>query len=245
MDEFKNTLDQLKDSSGEMKSNLHILDEIIPIEEQMKYFKYSEYIHSKRGDDQNDYRYFIHKLFSPDIEIEDRRYYLTILAGIADVAAYRAIETYRQCPLEPELSNWSAMALVENKILLDAELSGEKQFFVSTGLGGQDGMLRFFTVIASSDRTDFSDFQIEMINKELMFAFDRNSIVLEEISVHGNYLTLMLLCDLKHDIRSIINDVISECNDLGYFIDPKFILTNLKKIKNSDIERMLNRKIES
>ena len=134
MDKFDKILSQLRDSSGEMKSNMHMLNEIVPVEEQMKYFQYSKYIQSQDANMQPDRNYMIGRLFSPGINIEDKRYYLSALAAIADVAAYRAIETYHSSPLESELSNWSALALAESKILLDADLSGEKQFFVSTGL---------------------------------------------------------------------------------------------------------------
>lgn len=239
MDQFNKTLDQLKDSSGEIKSNLHILDEIIPIEEQIKYFQYSDYVHADRISQQMDQHIIVDKLFSPNIELEDRRYYLTLLAGFVDVAAYRAIETYHHNPLEPELSNWSAMALIENKVLLDADLSGEQQYFVSTGLGGQDGKLRFFSILASSDRSNLNELQKELLTRELKFAFERNDILLEEMEMKGNYVRIMLLCDLKHDVRQIIKNVILECNELGHFIDTKFILTNLRKIEDVDIEKML------
>ena len=244
MNQFDKTLNQLKESSGEMKSNLHILDEIIPIEEQMKYFQYSEQVHKDRVDQELDQDFIVEKLSSLDVDLEDRRYYLTLLAGFVDVAAYRAIEAYRQNPLEPELSNWSAMALIENKVLLDADLSGEQQYFVSTGLGGQDGMLRFFSILASSDRSNFSELQKEILYRELKFAFERNDILSEEIEIKGNYVKITLLSDLKHNVRHIMREVVSECNSLGHFIDPKFILTNLKKIEDSDIETMLQDKSE-
>lgn len=244
MDQFDKTLDQLKNSSGEIKANLHILDEIIPIEEQMKYFQYSKYVNSEKRQADLDINYLIAKLFTPNVELEDKRYYLTILAGMVDVASYRAIEAYHKNPLEPELTHWSALALVESKVLLDTELSEEKQYFVSTGLGGHDGKLRFFSVIASSDFTDFTLFQKVTLIKEIKFAFNENDIELEELIDRDNYLKMTFLCDMNTDLRRIIAKAIEEGNLLGGFINEKFILTNLKKIGDADIQKMLHKSNE-
>ncbi|SHF32248.1 hypothetical protein [Dysgonomonas macrotermitis] len=242
MDKFDKILNQLKDASGDMKANMHMLNEIVPVEEQMKYFQYSKYVQSQDTSMQPDRNYMIGRLFTPNVNIEDKRYYLSALAIIADVAAYRAIETYHSSPLEPELANWSALALTESKILLDADLSGEKQFFVSTGLGGRDGKLRYFSVIASKDRTPFTDFQKETILKELKFAYEASEIEVESIDFKGNYLKVFLLCDLKHDPRSYTEEAIKECNDMGDFVDKRFLLTNVKLIKDSEIEELLEKK---
>lgn len=242
MDKFDKILSQLRDSSGEMKSNMHMLNEIVPVEEQMKYFQYSKYIQSQDASMQPDRNYMIGRLFSPGVNIEDKRYYLSALAGVADVAAYRAIETYHSSPLEYELTNWSALALAESKILLDADLSGEKQFFVSTGLGGKNGKLRYFSVIASEDRSDFTDFQIETIRKELEFAYDTSEVEIESIDFKGNYVKMFLLCGLKYDPRICTEQAIKECNEMGSFVDKRFLLTNVKLINDTDIKELLERK---
>lgn len=242
MKEFEKMLNQLRDSSGELKANMHLLNEIVPVEEQMKYFEFSKYVQSNKDNRGIDRNYLIAKLFTPEIDIEDRRYYLSALAGIVDVAAYRAIETYHSSPLEPELANWSAMALAESKILLDADLSGEKQFFVSTGLGGKNGKLRYFSVIASLDRTDFNDFQKETLLRELQFAFKTHNIEVESIEIKTNYLKIYLFCGLSQDGHICIENAIKECNEMGHFVDDQFLLTNVRKIEDPEIEELLNRK---
>lgn len=242
MKEFEKMLNQLRDSSGELKANMHLLNEIVPVEEQMKYFEYSKYVQSNKDSAGLDRNYLIAKLFTPEIDIEDRRYYLSALAGMVDIGAYRAIETYHSSPLEPELASWSAMALAESKILLDADLSGEKQFFVSTGLGGKDGKLRYFSVIASADRSDFNNFQKETLFRELQFAFKALNIEVENIEIRNNYLKMFLLCGLSQDGHECIEKAIKECNEMGHFVDEQFLLTNVKKIEDSEIEELLKRK---
>ncbi|MFV0468701.1 MAG: hypothetical protein ACK5MK_07230 [Dysgonomonas sp.] len=241
MDNFDDILNQLRDSSGDLKANMHMLNEIVPVEEQIKYFQYSKRIQSDKTKDVFDKHFLIARLFTPEVDVEDKRYYLTCLAGLIDIAAYRAIETYHKSPLESELANWSALALVESRILLDSELSGEKQFFVSTGLGGRDGKLRFFSVLASKDRMDFTEFQSEMILRELQFSFECNKIEMEKIEVKNNYVKMFILCDLNHNARKAIENVVKECNELGEFLDTKFIITNIKYIEDHEIENLLNK----
>lgn len=241
MKEFEKMLNQLRDSSGELKANMHLLNEIVPVEEQMKYFEYSKYVQSNKDNMSFDRNYLIAKLFTPEVDVEDRRYYLSALAGVVDVAAYRAIETYHSSPLESELANWSAMALAESKILLDAEFSGEKQFFVSTGLGGKNGKLRYFSVIASSDRSDFNEFQRETLLRELQFAFTTHNIEVESIEIKTNYLKIYLFCGLSQDGHICIEDALKECNEMGHFADDQFLLTNVRKIEDSEIEALLKR----
>ena len=242
MDDFDSIINQLKDSSGELKHNLHVLEEIIPIEEQMRYFEYSKRIRAEHEYVNRDY--LIARLFSPDVdEIEDKRYCLSMLAGLIDIAAYRCIETYHSSPLEPELANWSALALMESRILLDSDLSGEKQFLVSTGLGGMKGMLRFFVVVATKNRTDFTELQYEVVNREFNFGFNHENIVIEDFSIKNNYFKIILLSGLNHDLKVIIRDIVAECNELGDFLDSKFLLTNVRLFQDSEIEKLLqNRK---
>lgn len=241
MDNFDQIMNQLKDSAGEFRSNIHLLDKIVPVEEQIEYFQYSKYLQSDKLNNKLNRDFLIAKLFTPEVELEDRRYYLSLLAGIVDVAAYRAIETYYSSPLEPELANWSAMALVESKILLDTDFSGEKQFFVSTGLGGKNSKLRFFTVIATLDRSDFTDFQKETLFRELKFNFEHNNIELETSQIRNNYVTMLILSDFNHDARVSIEQVIDECNEYGSYLDPRFLLTNMKQLEDSNIEELLSK----
>lgn len=239
MDKSNNIFQQLKEISGDIKFNMHMLDEIVPVEEQMKYFEYSKYVKSQQVNQSIDRNYMIAKLFSPDVDIEDKRFYLSSLATYIDVASFRAIETYHKCPLDIELTNWSALALAESKLALNAELSGEKQFFVSTGLGGKDGMLRYFCILAKKDRSEFAKLERKILEDELIFSFEKDNILIECLDFKSNYLKLFILCDLNKDPYDKIESVIKECNEVGDFIDQKFLLTNVKIIADDEIVKVL------
>src|SRR5690606_18429017 len=81
--------------------SFHILEDLVPLEEQMDYFRYFERLRSENNPFVRDEEIAI--LFSPDESIERKKRSLSLLASIPDVSADRSIETYHSSPLEPEL----------------------------------------------------------------------------------------------------------------------------------------------
>lgn len=241
MDRFDEIINKLKDSSGALKQNFHLLEEIIPLEEQMKYFEYSQRVRDEKDYVNRDF--LVARLFAPDLDVEERRYNLSMLAGLIDIAAYRALETYHSSPLEAELAHWSALALIESRMLINTDLSGEKQLLVSTGLGGSNGMLRFFAIVASKDRSDFSELQQSIIDREFKFAFEKNEIIVEMFELKHNYLKILLLSGLSNDLRKIFENAILECNQLGDFLDERFMLTNVRQFDDQQIDDLLKEKL--
>lgn len=229
---------KLVDLQKENKSHLHILEETIPVNEQFYYFDFSKKIRENE-DEHIDRNYLVSILFTPGLLIDEKRKSLSLLAGIPDVAAYRAIETYHSSPLEAELANWSAMALVESRILLNTELTGEQQIFVSTGLGGRDGKLRYFFVVASIGNQPYTAFQNDIIEREFRFQFNLSGIELEKEDKQEHYYTYVVLADLAIDMKDIVDGIIKECNEYGNFIQPESMITNTKILSKEEIEKNL------
>jgi hypothetical protein len=220
------------------KSHLHILEETIPVSEQFEYFNFSKKLRENE-DEYINRNYLIALLFTPESLIEEKQKCLSLLAGIADVAAYRAIETYHSSPLEPELANWSAMALVESRILLNTDLTGEQQIFVSTGLGGHDGKLRYFFVVASKGNLPYTALQSKIIEREFRFQLNLSGIEIEKEENEVYYFTYIVLADLVVDIKDVVDATIKECNQYGSFIRPESMITNTKILSKEEIERHL------
>lgn len=227
---------KLVDLVKENKSHLHILEETIPVDEQFEYFKSSKQVREEYNEN-IDRNYLVSLLLTPDLDIEEKKKCLSLLAGIPDVAAYRVIETYHSSPLEPELAHWSAMALVESRILINSELTGEQQIFVSTGLGGHNGMLRYFFAISSKENIPFTELQSEIIEREFRFQFDKQNIVIERIEDEKTYVTYLVLAEIELDIKSIVESVVRECNEYGHFIQSKVLITNTKILSKDEIQR--------
>lgn len=217
--------------------SFHILEDLVPIEEQMEYFRYFEKLRKEDAPFVRDEEVSI--LFSPHETPERKKRSLSLLASIPDVGAYRSIETYHSSPLEPELLHWSSMALVNSRIVLSSDLSGQQQIYISSGLGGHDKKLRFFALFASADRQDFTDLQREIVEREFTFQLEQADVTVEKFDLKANYFTILMLFPFDKDVKTSLNAAVDECNQYGNFLDPKFLFTNVKVLSEGEIEKLL------
>ncbi len=220
--------------------SFHILEDLVPIEEQMDYFRYFDRLRRENNPFVRDEEVAV--LFSPDESIERKKRSLTLLASIPDVGAYRSIETYHSSPLEPELLNWSSMALVSSRIVLSSDLSGHQQVYISSGLGGHDKKLRFFALFTTQERQAFSDLQREIVEREFIFQLQKADVVIEQFEIRENYFTILMLFSFDKDAKSSLNAAVAECNQYGNFLDPKFLFTNVKVLSEKEITHLLEKK---
>ncbi|MDR0864844.1 MAG: hypothetical protein LBO74_07930 [Candidatus Symbiothrix sp.] len=221
-----------------LKGNLHVLETTVPVEKQMEYFRYSENVRERSGKETVEKQ--IGVLNSIDSTPDEMKYAMTFLAISGDVKAYRALETYNKEP-NNYLTDWAALSLLQAKITLESEFSDEKQVFISTGLGGKDSKLRFYTFFKSNKLKPFSDYQRDLIEKEFSFTVQKYHGILEELQIESNYFTLLFLIELEVDIKNMMKNTVAECNEYGNFINPNFIITNVKVFSPEDIRRELKK----
>lgn len=217
--------------------SFHILEDLVPVEVQMEYFRYFERLRRENEPFMRDEE--VSLLFSPDATIERKKRSLTLLASIPDVSAYRSIETYHSSPLEPELTHWSSMALVSSRIILSSYLSGQQQVYISSGLGGHGKKLRFFAVFTTTERQPFTDLQREIVTREFSFQLEQADVVIEKFETKENYFTIQLLFTFDKDAKSILDAAVHECNQYGNFLDTKYLFTNVKVLNDREIESLL------
>src|SRR5690554_4413162 len=220
--------------------SFHILEDLVPIEEQMEYFRYFDKLRRENNTFNRDEEVSI--LFSPDESIERKKMSLTLLASIPDVGAYRSIETYHSSPLDPDLSHWSSMALVSSRIVLSSDLSGQQQIYISSGLGGQDKKLRFFSLFTTIDRQPLTDLQKEIVTREFTFQLEKADVIIEKFEIKANYFTIQILFAFDSDARSCLDAAVNECNQYGNFLDKKFLFTNVKVLSEAEINNLLEKK---
>jgi hypothetical protein len=219
--------------------SFHILEELVPIEEQMDYFRYFARLRKENNPFVRDEEVAI--LFSPDESIERKKRSLTLLASIPDVGAYRSIETYHSSPQEPELLHWSSMALVSSRIVLSSDLSGQQQVYISSGLGGHDKKLRFFALFTTNNRQELTDLQKEIVEREFFFQLQKEEVVIEQFEMKAKYFTFLMLFPFDRDVKSSLNAAITECNQYGNFLDKKFLFTNVKVLNEKEIDILLQK----
>ena len=242
MSEHDDLLERLRHTLDEQGvDSFHILEDLVPLEIQMDYFKYFDNLRRENPSFDRDKE--INNLFSSEDDIERKKKSLILLASIPDVKAYRAIETYHSSPVNTQLTNWSSMALVNSRIVLTSDLSGQQQVYISSGLGGQDKKLRFFALFTTNHGQEFTELQKEMIEREFTFHLKTANVLIEKFEIKNNYFTILLLFPFDEDIKSRLNSAVEECNQYGNFLDTKFLFTNVKILNEEEIEILLKKKI--
>ena len=232
LDKFRTTINNRGIDS------FHVLEELVPIEEQMEFFKFFDDLKLKGTKFVRDSE--IEMLFSPDVSVERKKESLVLLSSIPDVKAYRALETYQSSPLEPELKNWSSIALLGSRIGLNRDLLGKPQIYISSGLGGHDKKMRFFTLFITREHENFTEVQKELVEREFKFQLEGEDVEIETFEIKNNYFTILFLFPFKTDVRAILQYAIEECNQYGNFLDDKFLFTNVKVFSDIEIQKLLD-----
>ncbi len=238
MEKIEN-FDSLNDFLSQMDDNVSIISSDIPVETQMKYYellgKNTDKLNKKDTEEQ------IPMLFSAETDLEEKKKILVALASFDDVKFFRTVEKYNQHP-DPELKHWASMAYNHAKVNLENSFLPNKKILISTGLGGKGSKLRYFVVLVSDNpETPFSKTQKKVIKNEIDIVFKENDAEIETLDFHDNYVTLKMLLSLKVPVQSIFLQIISNCNELGRFMSERFIVTNVKELKPTEIQDIIKK----
>jgi hypothetical protein len=219
----------------------HVLEHQVPVEQQMEYFKFSNTVRQEIKDmEVIDIDKCIYELTSAVHTKENKKRILSILAASRQVKAYRFLENYVH-ETDVELANWANMALMESRIILESELSGERQIYISTGLGGKSDKLRFYTLIISAQKDSFAEYQQKIINDEFKYALPKKDCDLERLTIGKNYVELVTLAPLTVNLKNILDDIIIECNQYGNFLREIYAITNVKEFDEREIADILKK----
>jgi hypothetical protein len=236
MDE-ENIYKRIQEAISSLPENFSILEEQIDVELQMEYFNYGKDMKSGFSgemimDHQDD-------LFDPKVPLEEKKNLLVLLASQEKVEAFRTIEKYARNP-DPELREWSILALQESRMVIQSSLMDEQQVYISTGLGGKGQKLRYFVVFIGKEEVEkYTEVQQKLIGTEMEFAMKKIDGLVEEINFYENLAIIILLLPVKSDIQSVFSSVISECNQYGDFVRPDIIITNVKRMSLEEIKQFI------
>ena len=230
---------QFSDSLQNIGERFHILEHRVPVEQQLAYFSYSNKLRKrKRAMKDSDYDKCLQKLVHVESTIEEKRKILSTLGASSEIRAYRLLEQYMQ-DADEELVNWTTMAMMESRIMIEADLSGEQLIYISTGLGGKQGKMRFYVLIPSVKMAPFKAYQREVIEKEFTWIFPKNDCEIERLTIKDNYVELVVLLPMSVHIRQMMEIVVSECNIYGNFLSDTLTVTNVKELTQDDVNEVL------
>ena len=236
MENDDNILQRISEMLGSSSGNFSILEHQVDVKVQMEYFEFSK-SHPK-DDDIEKVILSEQTLYAEDVAIEDKKGLLVSLASIDKPEAYRVIERFT--PSAPnELKEWSLMALQESRMLLETRLLDEQQVYISTGLGGKAGSLRYFVVFFSTSNQEFTTTQKVLIKSEFELALRRFNSEVEELNFNSNYASMVALVPLSVHVKQPFQTAIDECNSLGEFIQEGFLITNVKVLNEDEIEDLI------
>lgn len=224
---------------GKAKDRLNILEEEVDVEVCKEYFELVRRIPA--GSDEfkrlsRTYVENINDLFSDDTGIAEKQRMLAVLAQLADVTVYRTLEYFSK--QDTPLKAWGVVALQQARMLLSATLLDEQEIFISSGLGGKDGCLRYFCAFSYREEGELPEFQYKTLVKETELALSSAGGGAESWETMSGFATVIALLPVDADIKSIFDKIISECNNYGQFLKDRVIITNVKKLSYKELSEI-------
>lgn len=234
------------------EKHIHILERRVSLETQMNYFRHSGItrMEAKKIPFPDSQCEELNKELYDELEIKppyteiDQEYIKCILSELAiskNPLAYNFIKEFLKHTDDDEILDWGSLALMECKINLASDLTGEKQVYISTGLGGRGKSLRFCILLMSADKKDLQDYEIQIVEREASFAMNHAESEIEYIRNGQKYILIMALVSYKVNIKTLVENLIVECNQYGNFLSKIFTITNVKEFTDEEIEEIINK----
>ncbi|MDR2473888.1 MAG: hypothetical protein LBD53_10090 [Tannerella sp.] len=221
------------------RKRVHVLEQRVPMEQQCEYFKFSAQVKREaKNMKEFDCDFYVSALESPDISVERKKHILSLLAHSNQAKAYRIIENFARNP-DNSLANWAYMALMECRIVLESDILGEQQIFVSTGLGGKDDKLRYYAFVMSSKKTPFLDYERRTIMNEFEYQFFGSNCDIERLTIEDYFVELVFLSPMGKEMMDVFRKSINECNVFGNFLSEVVTITNIKELNHKEINGII------
>jgi hypothetical protein len=240
MNDKDNIYEYFHKTFNNMKGRFHIIDQRIPMDVQVQYFKRAELVRS--GDKQltdEEFEAFREALYDKTPSPErDMEYMLTKLAVSGEVKAFRLLEDYAK-RADPEVADWANMALVDSRITIEADLLDEKPVLISTGLGGKGEKMRFYVLIVASGDEPLQQYQREAVTREFDFAMPAEDCEIERMTVGDLHVEMLVLIPAKKDIPGMFNRIIAECNQYGNFHFNTVNVNNVRELPESEVDEII------
>lgn len=235
-------MDKYQQSFQNMNGKIHILEQKIPIEEQMKYFNESrkwKRISNETPPSEAVCEEWFELVRSGSEDIWDEKDYILGLANSHQPKAYTYLKQLADTCQKPELKNWLYLALMDIQMSLESEMSEEKQIYVATGLGGKGNKLLFCILMFSRELKPFEPYQRQTIVREFSYIFEKDNCEVGNIEVNDLYVKVLLYIPFKANIRHAIDSAIISCNEYGNFLSVHYTITNVKELDEQEIQEAI------
>ncbi len=226
--------DKIRNLMDFEKSDFFVMEERIDVTLQMNYFKMVRKFKGILSTDEL-CQQAIEILSDENAEANEKQMVIAGLAASGDVEAFRIVEKYREVADE-SMKEWMTLAYYDLKLKIESKLKDTPQIFVSTGLGGRDGKLRYFFVLFPTEELVlFSESHQKFIESEVTYLLEKNEGIAENFEKNVRYISFEMLYPFHDNLEELIEKLLEACNQLGPIILDKFIVTNMKRMNEMEI----------
>lgn len=221
-----------------LPENFEILETGIDLQTQKEYLECS--ISFGRGtlSDEETLR-LSNYLFQSGMNLGAKKKALCLLAHLGTAEAFRNIKKYCKHP-DNALRSWASLALQECKMFLEGNLTETNTGFISTGLGGAENKLRYYTLVLPFKKTSFTKTQQKLISDEFSIVCLKENSKLETADLNDNYVGITTLIPIDVAPSSIFETAIFNCNQTGEFVMDHYFSTNVRIPNENEINEIIN-----
>lgn len=244
----KSLKDHINDAISQIPQQLVVLESGIEPGLLKEYFEKSTQIAGLEEDETPNIDRLRDILFNETTDVEEKKLIILLLAHTGTVACYRILEEYGQGVGEPLLQKWVLLALQECRMFLESELLDETHGFILSGLGGSGNKLRYFFAVVAAESNTLTPFQQQRVKVEFESICRQYHTQIEQVIFHPDYVAFTALIPIDVAVSDFIDRGIEQCNELGGFLLPDFLITNMEvpttEQLTSYIEHMRNPETE-
>ena len=239
---MRDDLDKYQQSFQNMEGKIHVLEHQISLEEQMAYFRESKewkvLTQKEMTPDESSCKKWFDLICSGD-DVAEQKTYIVRLANSRQPKAYTFLKQLENICVNPELKNWIYMAIIDIQMALESEMSGEKQVYIATGLGGKGEKLLFCILLYSRKLEPFEAYQKDIIEREFNYILSKEECEVDRAEVGEVCVKLLLYIPFRANIRQVMTKAISSCNEYGNFLSEHYTITNVKELDEKEIEEAI------
>ncbi len=219
-------------------SDFMVFEEGIDVSVQLEFEKAS-FLFIKENEEIRDTAELETILYNPETSEEDKKNVLVELSMSGDVKAYRIIEKYKDTCGE-EIKKWTILAFQKSRAHIEHELSDDDKIYISSGLGGSGNSLRYFFVLTTNEKEKFSDFQKDLLTKEIKFSLNKNKSIVEKITFSDYFVSIVCLVPMQVSLDAILKSILNETKKFGDFLSDEIIATNTEIFSEEKIIKIIN-----
>jgi len=236
IEEQEKMLNRMRQVALQHPENIRIIEASLNSKAQIEFF---ETLQNMDIDFSNiDVNSLSAELNNESTDLARKKEILAMLTLVGEVESYRILENYLKHP-DSKLKTWAFLSYQQARLLLESKLLDKNSIiYIASGLGGKEHRLRYVFVFFSKN-DELNDSQKNIVKGEVEYYMKKNDGIVEKISFKDRYVICTVLVAIYINLVELIHDITDEVNQYGNFLEERIFVTNERKIRAKDIEKLL------